>query len=132
LNIQYSIRKTAASVAQPLAATAALFRLPRISNDQGWKSLRSTVLFCSVSGYSILFYFKSSTFGQINNPTPHKELQSRLQPTWMLIIPELFYAAVAAGFAPGKPLFSLLDIGYSFFNTACFAVKGCYIIGFDR
>jgi hypothetical protein len=25
---------------------------------------------------------------------------------WTLDIPELFYAAVAAGFAPGKPLFS--------------------------
>jgi hypothetical protein len=37
---------------------------------------------------------------------------------WSLDIPELFYAAVAAGFAPGKPLFSLLDIGYSIFSWA--------------
>ena len=85
-----------------------------ISNDQGWKSLRSTVLFCSVSGYSILFYFKSSTFGQINNPTPHKELQSRLQPTWMLIIRgSLSKAAIAAkGWATEAAVFR---VGYWIF-----------------
>jgi hypothetical protein len=30
-------------------------------------------------------------------------------PCWILDIPELFYAAVAAGFAPGKPLFSIFS-----------------------
>jgi hypothetical protein len=30
-------------------------------------------------------------------------------PCWILDIPELFYAAVAAGFAPGKPLFSVFS-----------------------
>ena len=57
--------------------------------------------------------------GWAQGPTPTGCLRKRTNTTfkqWSEVdIPELFYAAVAAEFAPGKPLVSVLDIGCSVF-----------------